>query len=308
MHRAPTITQVRIEIGQPSADDGFLSLSPTTLLVIGMVSSVVFIVVMVWLYERFVGRHREARVAAHRAGFRYHGQDAKDIGRTRFAVFGEFDRMSISHQMAGRTERGTAVVAFDFCPQVQLEVTVDEDGNKRRRRLPVNHDAVGHPLVPRIRNTEWVSQGSVRSGAVVDVDAWLPRLIVAPEGQAWKAYSRITGADIDFESEAFNRRYRIVSGDPDFARRFLSATVIDVLLRSDGELGVETFGDRLLVFGRLQPPRELPSVGLLAGMLTEQIPELVRHEHPLPSAVAAAGADDFSAADDRQDHPSGITW
>jgi len=304
-----TVAQVQIEVGPPNASEGLFGLSPAALFGIGLAASIAFIVVLVWLYERFVGRHREARAAAAKAGFQYHGQDAKEIGRLRFSAFGDFDRMSISHQMSGTTDRGTPVVAFDFCPQFEMEITVDEDGSRSRRRVNRSSQELRHPLVPRYKsNTEWVSQGSVRTGAVVSVPAWLPPLIVAPEGQAWKAFSRVTGADIDFESEEFNRTYRVVSGDPHFARRFLSATVIDVLLRSEGELGVETFGDRMLLFGRLQPPASLPGVALLAGMLREQVPELVVHEYPHPSVVAAKGADDFSIEDRHPDHPSGISW
>jgi len=299
--------QVEIQLGPPDTGEGFLTLSPAAWFGVGLAASIVTLVVLVWLFERFAGRTREARAAAAHSGFHYHGQDAKDVGRTRFTAFGEFDRMSISNQMSGRTERGTSVVAFDFCAQVEMEIITDEDGNRSRRRIKNGGGGI-HPLVPRIRDTEWVSQGAVRTGAVVDVSAWLPRLIVAPEGHAWKAYSRITAGDLDFESEEFNRRYRIVSGDAHFARRFLSATVIDVLLGSEGDLGVETFGDRLLVFGPLQAPRAIPTVGLLAGMLKEQIPELVLHEYPLPSARSADAAGDFAVGDRREDHPSGITW
>ena len=301
------MAQIQIELGSPEETDGALSLSPGALFAIGLGASLLLIVILVWLYERFVGRNREARAAAGAAGFRYHGEDAKDIGRLRFKAFGDFDRMSISHQMSGRTDRGTPVVAFDFCPQVEMEIITDEDGSRSRRRAGRSSYELRHPLLPRYKSdTEWVSQGSVRTGAVVSVPGWLPPLIVAPEGQAWKAYSRVTGADLDFESEEFNRRYRIVSDDPHFARRFLSATVIDVLLRSEGELGLETLGDCILVFGRLQPPRALPGVALLSGMLREQIPELVLHEYPHSSAAAAAA--EFSADDAGSDHPSGITW
>lgn len=303
------LAQVQIEVETPGGSASLFGLSPMALFGIGLAASLVLIVVLVWLYERFVGRHREARAAAARAGFRYHDQDAKDVGRLRFKAFGDFDRMSISHQMSGTTDRGTPVVAFDFCPQVEMEVIVDENGSTSRRRVHRSNHELRHPLLPRYRSsTEWVSQGSVRTGAVVSVPAWLPPLIVAPEGTAWKAFARVTGADVDFESEEFNRTYRVVSGDERFARRFLSATVIDVLLRSEGELGVETLGDRILLFGRLQPPSALPGVALLAGMLREQLPELVVHEYPHPSVVASRGADDFCPDDRRPDHPSGISW
>ncbi len=262
---------------------------PTIWMTVGVVVfTVVGVLLLMWMYNTFSGRARAARHAADRAGLTYHNNDAKGVGKIRFASYGGAERMSISNQMSGRTPRGTPIVAYDFCGQYEYEIIHSNDGKRRRRRAkrsPVGGGSVMLALgVGRRTNTEWVSEGVVRTGALVEVGAWLPALTVTPEGNMSKLVTRITGSDIDFESEEFNRSFRIECADEDFPNLFLDARIIDLLLRGEGNLGLETFGSHVLVWGNLRPANEMPEIAMLAGLIGEAMPDLVRRRYPLPSA------------------------
>lgn len=99
----------------------------------------------------------------------------------------------------------------------------------------------------------------------VGLPAYLPRLEVTPEGVGARLAKLVGAQDIQFESEEFNRAFRVEAGDLAFAHAVLAPRLMERLIRPDaarrpwriegtwvaswqpGGTVVETLGDRLAI-------------------------------------------------------------
>ncbi|MDQ4107653.1 MAG: hypothetical protein M3138_02450 [Actinomycetota bacterium] len=83
---------------------------------------------------------------------------------------------------------------------------------------------------------------------------WWPNLSIVPEGfgsRLARSVGRrladaLTFRDIEFESEAFNRRFTVKGPDERFATAFCDARMMDWLLRHGEGYAFKVVGDRLL--------------------------------------------------------------
>jgi len=126
----------------------------------------------------------------------------------------------------------------------------------------------------------------------------LPRLVLVPEGLVARVMKAFGGADMEFESSAFNRSWRVLADDPRVASDMLNPRVLDKLERmgskaplifekgwgvriDDESQGIDSLAERLggiLAVARFLPQHTIEDHGRRANSIG-----------PLPS-VATPGA------------------
>ena len=113
------------------------------------------------------------------------------------------------------------------------------------------------------------------SVAAVDIPAWLPDLTIARENLLSTLADRLGMGDIDFESEEFNRSFKIGAKDRRFAFELIDPRMMQWLLSCDRRFGFELHGRALLIYAKRLPPNELlPLIGTLKEF-RDRIPRLV---------------------------------
>lgn len=147
------------------------------------------------------------------------------------------DRSGLAHRWTGAP----------FCRGVDQRagpVITGSAGGRRFTAFDYEHDV----LVPdgtggRRTTTTWRFRVTA-----VDLPAVLPSLEVRPERGATRLQTAVTGDSIDLESDAFNRRFRVRSGDRRTATAVLHPKTMESLLRSPhtGTLRVE--GAHVIVY------------------------------------------------------------
>jgi len=167
----------------------------------------------------------------------------------------------------------------------------------------------------RIDRDNYVT-GSHRIAAVRLPDE-LPRLMLVPEGLGARLAKAFGGADIDFESSAFNRSWRVLADDPKVAFEMLSPRVLDRLdameskspllferglgVRIDDDSkGIDSLAERLggiLAVARFLPEHTIEDYGRLANSIG-----------PLPStATPGALTHGYNAAMQEADQEHQLT-
>lgn len=76
----------------------------------------------------------------------------------------------------------------------------------------------------------------------------LPTLELTPEGLATRIATALGGQDIDFESEEFNRAWRVQSRDPRFAHAVVHPRLMERLLQPDASTPVRIEGADVLTW------------------------------------------------------------
>ena len=155
-----------------------------------------------WQWER---RHRQAlaTLAAER-GWDYSSSDDSWADAFGGAPFGTGSRRQADNVLQGRVD-GREMVAFDYRYE-----TYSTDGNGSRHTR-VHRYAVCAVLLP----------------------APVPTLELRPETVLTRLGGALGLPDVDLESEAFNRRYRVTSREPRFAYDVLHPRTMELLLTGE---------------------------------------------------------------------------
>ncbi|WP_297083083.1 hypothetical protein [uncultured Demequina sp.] len=109
----------------------------------------------------------------------------------------------------------------------------------------------------------------------------LPRLDIVPEGIAAQVAKGFGGGDVDVESHAFNRRWRVRADDARYAHAVLDPRMVERLLQVDAEgLALRIEGGAVLTWqqGR-QGPEELSRRLSVVTSIAKRIPEHVLREY-----------------------------
>jgi len=114
----------------------------------------------------------------------------------------------------------------------------------------------------------------VRSVLLVPIDAEVPHVRIAQEHAVLPS-----GVGIDFESNEFNRRFRVEARDPRFAYKLVDARMMEWLLGAPGRYSYEVHGRWVLVHSRLLPPEQLPVLLRAGKEFVDRIPRLVWAEY-----------------------------
>ena len=193
-------------------------------------------------------RRKHMSEVAARHGLSFSAKDPFHMPATLPLAF--FDRghsRKVSNVMYGRTNEGRDLRAFDY------EYTTGSGKNRR-----VYH----------------FSCGLISTGA-----AW-PQLTLGPEGFFDRVMDVIGGADIQFESEEFNREWEVRSSDPRFASALIDPEMMLFLMEKAEGARVEVQGPWILFSGEQRDPDSLPQAIASAEAFREGIPPVVWSLYP----------------------------
>jgi hypothetical protein len=113
--------------------------------------------------------------------------------------------------------------------------------------------------------------------AIVKVPLDAPALAVTPKVQGFGAVPGVPdGHLVGSESEAFDRSFRVTTGDRRFANAMLDARVLAWILEGEtGAWGYQAAGPWLLVFTQRKPPSEVPLALERALAFADRLPRVV---------------------------------
>lgn len=116
------------------------------------------------------------------------------------------------------------------------------------------------------------------SVAIVDIPAFLPWVSIGHESVLSAIAQHLGFHDITFESEDFNREFRVKARDQEFAFKLIDPRMIQWLLSTNGQFAFEVFGSRFIAYcRRLAPGMLIPILGAAKGF-HDHIPTLVWNE------------------------------
>lgn len=193
----------------------------------------------------YAERRRQAALRAWAAatGWTFHGADATLVGRWHGTPFGVGSARKATEVLSGPVG-GRHAVSFKY------QYTTGSGKNRTRHTRHVV--AV---FLPRL----------------------LPVLELTPDGVGAKIVKAFGGQDIRFESEAFNRTWRVTSEDPRFAHDVINPRTMERLMLLDvAGTCIRFAGDAVLTWSTGRPAVEqiIPRAAILDG-LVDAIPAYV---------------------------------
>lgn len=149
------------------------------------------------LYQRY--RVKVTKEWAARIGWTYVGSDPSLVGRWRGRPFD-----------IGRSRRTSEVVTGTFQGRQAVSFVYRYTTGSGKNRSTTTHHVVA-----------------------ISLPAYLPTLELTNEGLGAKVAKTFGGQDLEFESEAFNRRWRVEARDAKFAHDVIHPRLMERLLRPD---------------------------------------------------------------------------
>ena len=240
------------------------------------------------------GSRRDRAIAGLAAarGWRYQSNDPAGIGQLRCLSFGGGVGVHVTN-VVSTGAHGREARAFDY----SLLVERTQDGDQKGLG-DVLGGSLGGAVVelalgaadgpPRKTTREPTAR---RTGAVVRIDAFCPAFLATPAGLVSRMVEAVGGADIDFESVAFNRGWDVRCSDRRFAWLFCDASMIDLILGLGSGTTVEVFGNYVVVTrSLLADAHDVMAFAEVVARVPEVLNPLVRQEYPPAGAIDARGA------------------
>jgi hypothetical protein len=236
------------------------------------------------------GRSQAIAATATRQGLLYSPDDVTGLGQLRFETFDAgvgrdvlASGVTIVDVVSTRGRDDEWIRAFDYTlwVDVRLNSTGRSDGISD---IAFGLDDGRDTTSDRVR--QYLTSFT---GAIIEVDAYLPPMQVVPESIASRVLGYVGLADLDVESDAFNSNYRVVAKDRDFAFLFLDAPIVDLLVSTECQWGLETLGRYVLIHGDRCAPGDLPRLLDLAARVRSCVPELVKERHPTAAVMQTPG-------------------
>ena len=198
-------------------------------------------------YQREAGFAR----AATSLGLRFSERDTSSARELAFPLFHEGNGTESGNLVSG-TVQGTPVAAFDFAYWTEWR---DSKGVAHRRY---------HRFLC----------------AVTDLAASCPALSIEHRGLIGRMAGALGLDGVQFESDAFDRAYRVTCDDRRFASALVDPAMIAWLLDAPSPVLFQTAGAHLLAASEDRRPEAIP--GLLHALLDfrTHIPALVWSEYP----------------------------
>ncbi len=192
-----------------------------------------------------VYRHKRAaalREWAQKIGWTYVGSDSSLTGRWRGEPFGR-----------GHSQGATEVItgAYGGHPAVSFAYRFTTGSGKNRQTHEYHVVAMAMP-------------------------AWLPTVQLTPEGIGSRVVSAFGGQDLEFESEEFNRLWRVEARDPRYASDVLHPRTLERLVRPDARgLSLRIEGSDVLCWSPGLPDVETLATRL--GVMRALVTGVPRH-------------------------------
>jgi len=237
-------TPPTVSFPQGGSGGGGVSTLAPGLLFFGAVLLVGLIVYLAYALQR---RRREGfRRMAAQCGLSYSRDDPFGVLGYPFTLFSRGDGRAIENVVWG-VWQAVQVITFDF-------MYYEQDG---KYRTDYRFDC-----------------------AIVPIDADSPRLLLEHENLMTSLAGALSFHDLQFESEAFNREFRVLCEVPKFANDVLDARMMEWLLDNGSACIFESVGDRVLVAGpRIEPALLTDLLGVARGF-AQHVPKVVSSLYP----------------------------
>jgi hypothetical protein len=221
-------------------------------IVLVVLVAVAVLVVGIAVSRYLIQKRRDAFAAvAATLGLRYSVDDPFDTVSLPFALFGKGDGRGVENVLSGMAGN----LAVRLCDYWYYDKTTDSKGHSSRDY---------HRF----------------SCAITSIDASCPGLTVGHENVITRLGGALGFDDIEFESEEFNRAFRVKSDHRKFAYDFIDARMMEFLLDESGNCTFEVSGgDMLCATRRLDPP-ELPGLLRVLQSFHEHVPKVVWSLYP----------------------------
>jgi len=112
------------------------------------------------------------------------------------------------------------------------------------------------------------------------IDASCPQLRISPENVLTRIASALSFEDIAFESEEFNRAFRVQGRDRRFATALCDARMMEWLVGETQGYSFEVTGDRMLCWTRQGPAEATLALLATAKTFHDRIPPVVASLYP----------------------------
>jgi hypothetical protein len=133
---------------------------------------------------------------------------------------------------------------------------------------------------------EWSSRDDVSppqeryTCAVVPLESGCPRMLIRPHQTIDGLADAFTGAAIDLDLDAFNRRFTVRADDRRFAVAFCDQRMMHAIMRVPAGIGVATNEDRMLLFGAELKPAQMLLLLEAARKIRDAVPPVVVDLYP----------------------------
>ncbi|MFA5786076.1 MAG: hypothetical protein WDA71_03680 [Actinomycetota bacterium] len=219
----------------------------------------VAIVAGYYSYRATQERRRKFMYMARQYGLEYSLWDPFSLLGLPFSLFSKGDGRGLDNVMWGSWQ-GRTLKCFDYW---YFEETSDSKGSHSRSYCRF-------------------------SCSLSEIPASCPRLTISRESVFGRIADHLGFADIHFESEEFNRAFRVKADDPKFASDFVSPQLMAWLLASGGDFAYEVVGPYVLCYHkRLKPTALLPMWAALKSFCAN-VPRVVYELYP-PGGLDSTG-------------------
>lgn len=209
-----------------------------------LIAAVLLVMIVVAQRQRKQRRAAVARFAAQ-SGMQYSRADPFGLLSYGFPLLRQGDDQGCENVVSGQW-RGLPVKEADFWSSTTV---YDQQGSHRE-----------------------VSRYSI---VIADIKARAPSASIAKETFFTRVADHLGFHDIEFESEEFNRKFRVTSKDREFAFKLIDARMMQWLLASGTEFAFEVQGSHLMVWCNQLPVASLPGLLDAAKGFHDNIPHLV---------------------------------
>jgi hypothetical protein len=202
--------------------------------------------------KRKAGRNQALARLAAANGFVYVDTDLFLSTRVPFKIFRNGNRNQVENTMVGQTPDGLPVRLFDLTTWDEKQ-TKDGTQESRYRYMTCCLTETNHSF---------------------------PHLVVQPDTIATRLLEKVGMPTIEYESEAFNRRFMVTCEDERFAKMFIDPQMMELLLATEGEFQFEVRGGWMLVAGPLLPAKLCFSLVGLSTRFRQLVPPVIAEYHP----------------------------
>lgn len=192
-------------------------------------------------------RSEAAQTVASSLGLQYSSGDPRKVVRLPHDLFERGDSRRIETTVFGSLE-GREVVLCDY---VYTDITRDAKGNTHH---------TDHRM----------------SVVVLGLREPLPSIEISPEGLGRRFLNAVgVGNDVQFESDEFNRAFKVISNDRDFAFTLIDAGMIDWLLGNSRSNIIEIEGEHAVMATRSIRWEQMPEFINTLMAFEDRFPRLV---------------------------------
>lgn len=224
-----------------------------------LVFSAGVVAVAIYSAQRNAKRLEALAAWARQAGWSYDGRDDTLAWSMTLDPFGRGDRIEGRDVVRGSWQ-GMPACSFTYA---SIDVSRDSEGRAQE-------------------------SSSLYHVVMLDLPAALPMVEVTPEGFGAKLVKAAGGTDINFESDDFNRTYRIDASDAVVAHAVIHPRLMERLLQPDVRgTAWRINGSRILTWrsGATEPAAIAPALALLTTVV-QSVPRHVWLDHGFDPAAA----------------------